>query len=1074
MPTAEEAAAANAAYRAANGYPVDPNNTRILSTPTGQAYLQQQQQQAAQQDAYLDQQKHERLFHGPAEPAPSAAFLAINAQYASSRNQVVSSGGSVYQGPVSNNINPYPTDTAAGIAWEVSKTGGATDTRLNRIAEQQVLATGGDPGFIRYASDIYVERPAYQREVLTSKIGQTFVNEAWAGVPIRLNLTRAEMAMGAGITPDNVGKYYKYNSETFMLGRLNPAVDTIGIDTGVHTKVGDFGGPILQGDGSYGGWRPQGSGRLVGGNMVAGIPTTETVTQDMGDMGMVKPFRAPGDSQPTYFTDVGYSIKNTIGLGMIYSLGESISPSTKSDINRFVSTAPILSSVFAGGNVFELKSDYERIASSTEKSIAPLTTEYSSKLGVYNKQLEEYNVAIDAYNKNPTASEYTRLSNMEIPLSLQKSSLDKLKNQIDFKLTPSNSAEQKYNAAAGALTGNINQSDLITYGIGKGISDIGTGYQNIIEQPSRKFLSGFGIVGEFGAGVISIPTQLTFMGQSALVGGETIIRNAQSLPGLATAGLAMQAKGTYEMATTKPAELAGTLVGMYVIGSVGGMAVERTVGIVRTRGQTYVPIEDIGYTARGRYPLNPVQSESQLARSFSEGRLYPAPRQMAEGGTVPYLHGEGGVPVARLPNAHPGESVMWTALESSSRARGIGVGEAYRLVTSGGSEVRGLYGAPIAESYFAKVGSAIPQMIGFKLPGTPTIYSTVVEGLESIPRGLRESLPRNSAGKITESGWEGVNRYIQTRSAEAPSGQGYMPMLKAEYEAIIPDNTVLEVTGRNYYTKLGGFGESHFMGTRVPIIEQRSIGFEPGLLQTTTPAKNLGESYTPRPIINLMSSAPSITASSSVITLSGRGTSSADLSTASSSNIVSSIITPKENTGYQSRSNSYSKQLSGDFGSSKNALSSSISPILYSGAISYKASVISQISGLTSITPYQSTILPPIKSGYQPPTSPPPYIPPYTPPVYTPGRTPPITPNTPTPQVPPIIPLIPGLPLLPSGGSSSPFGRKRRYNFMEVFNMGLDIGGPIMTAPRGMKPPRVKRSSLPGGRQKIKVSKKKR
>jgi hypothetical protein len=73
----------------------------------------------------------------------------------------------------------------------------------------------------------------------------------------------------------------------------------------------------------------------------------------------------------------------------------------------------------------------------------------------------------------------------------------------------------------------------------------------------------------------------------------------------------------------------------------------------------------------------------------------------------------------------------------------------------------------------------------------------------------------------------------------------------------------------------------------------------------------------------------------------------------------------------------------------------------------------------------------------------------------------------------PII-LIPGLPLLPSGGSSSPFGRKRRYNFMEVFNMGLDMSGPIMTAPRGMKPPRVKRSSLPGGRQKVKVSKKKR
>jgi hypothetical protein len=45
---------------------------------------------------------------------------------------------------------------------------------------------------------------------------------------------------------------------------------------------------------------------------------------------------------------------------------------------------------------------------------------------------------------------------------------------------------------------------------------------------------------------------------------------------------------------------------------------------------------------------------------------------------------------------------------------------------------------------------------------------------------------------------------------------------------------------------------------------------------------------------------------------------------------------------------------------------------------------------------------------------------------------------------------------------------------MEVFNMGLDMSGPIMTAPRGMKPPRVKRSSLPGGKQKVKVSRKRK
>ena len=318
MPTAEEAAAANAAYRAANGYPVDPMNTAILSTPTGQAYLQNQQMQAANNDAWLDQQKHNAAFHGPAEPGPSAAFLAINAQYQQQRGNIVGSSPTYQQsGYTPTQPNPYNPDTAAGIAWEVAKTGGATDSRLNAIAERQVLASGGDPGFIRYASDIYVERPAYQQEILTSKLGQVFVNEAWAGVPIRMNLTKAEMAMGAGITPGNIGNYYKYNQDTFMLGKLDPSKDVIGIDPGVHTRFGDFGGPILDGK-SYGGWTGnqipiQIPGRLVGGNMVAGVGTTvvgdtpQNVEVLMAGGALPKPFRS-GDSGGDTPTNMGFSI----------------------------------------------------------------------------------------------------------------------------------------------------------------------------------------------------------------------------------------------------------------------------------------------------------------------------------------------------------------------------------------------------------------------------------------------------------------------------------------------------------------------------------------------------------------------------------------------------------------------------------------------------------------------------------------------------------------------------------------------------------------------------------------------
>lgn len=198
--------------------------------------------------------------------APSPAYQALQDQYAASRNRVVGSQGVMYQGGVTPQ-NPYPEDTAAGIAWRVARTGGASDIKLNAIAEQQVLRAGGSPSFIRYATDIYVERPRYETEILTAKTGQRIVNQAWEGVPIRLNLTRAEMAAGGGITEQNAGKYRKYNPETYMLDRISPENTTIGVDPGVHTRFGDFGGPILQNDGSYGGWVP--GGRLRGGKTVA-------------------------------------------------------------------------------------------------------------------------------------------------------------------------------------------------------------------------------------------------------------------------------------------------------------------------------------------------------------------------------------------------------------------------------------------------------------------------------------------------------------------------------------------------------------------------------------------------------------------------------------------------------------------------------------------------------------------------------------------------------------------------------------------------------------------------------------
>jgi len=264
--TAEQAAMLNAAYRA-NQLPVIPQ----YGAGGG---ITREQYEDAQNEAI----KHQIAFSQPRNDVRqlSGEAARISQEYAASRNRVVTGGGVSYQGPAQQ-YNPYGDGNAAAIAWEVGRTGGATDYQMNLIAEREVVAAGGDPGFIRYATDIYQERPQFEREILTTREGQQFENKEWYGVPIRLNLTKAEMAAGGGITDKNFGKYLRYDTGTYQLNRLEAQTAQFGIDTGVHKARGDFGGPWLK-DGAYGGWR-SGGGRIVGGKTVASVATYGNLEQ---------------------------------------------------------------------------------------------------------------------------------------------------------------------------------------------------------------------------------------------------------------------------------------------------------------------------------------------------------------------------------------------------------------------------------------------------------------------------------------------------------------------------------------------------------------------------------------------------------------------------------------------------------------------------------------------------------------------------------------------------------------------------------------------------------------------------
>jgi hypothetical protein len=298
--TAEQAAMLNAAYRA-NQLPVLPQ----YGTGSG---ITREQYEDAQNEAI----KHQIAFSQPRNDVRqlSGEAARISQEYAASRNRVVTGGGVSYQGPAQQ-YNPYGDGNAAAIAWEVGRTGGATDYQMNLIAEREVVAAGGDPGFIRYATDIYQERPQFEREILTTREGQQFENKEWYGVPIRMNLTKAEMAAGGGITQDNYGKFLRYDTESYQLNRLSEPTTQFGIDTGVHKARGDFGGPWLK-DGAYGGWRSGGGGpgNIKGSTLVAregsltDIAASETTAKQPFVSARYKP-PASKEYEPSGFLGLG-------------------------------------------------------------------------------------------------------------------------------------------------------------------------------------------------------------------------------------------------------------------------------------------------------------------------------------------------------------------------------------------------------------------------------------------------------------------------------------------------------------------------------------------------------------------------------------------------------------------------------------------------------------------------------------------------------------------------------------------------------------------------------------------------
>ena len=243
-------------------------------------------------------------------------------------------------------------------------------------------------------------------------------------------------------------------------------------------------------------------------------------------------------------------------LKVPYNIGESVSPRVTSDIASSFSNmsaldtarvggvpAQILGNIYKGGVAFEAFADYEKISAASEKQASPLISQYESDLAKYNAEfknysvaktayeskLSEYNTALDAYNQNKTQEGYNKLTAMQRELEASKPvaayenlasmklNLESQQTGISSAMLPAEIAKQNYAKSASAIVGNVDQRTLLTYGVGKIIGDIGTGYKTNIETPIRAFVAPAGSVGEFISGVASVPTQMATIGQSSLV-----------------------------------------------------------------------------------------------------------------------------------------------------------------------------------------------------------------------------------------------------------------------------------------------------------------------------------------------------------------------------------------------------------------------------------------------------------------------------------------------------------------------------------------------------------------------------
>lgn len=243
--------------------------------------------------------------------------------------------------------------------------------------------------------------------------------------------------------------------------------------------------------------------------------------------------------QPTYFEDVQNAFKNTPLLGFFYEKG------TKGEApGWFISAAEFgknylsKSSIGEAGRIFALN-----------------VGEIPKSEGIVQKTYEDYiNRGLIVNNATTNQPEFTG--------NLQEYTL--LSNQIRQVETYKKEMQPK----AASITGNTDVNNLKTKPYGDWLMGVGEGYYKRVTEPYQNYTKNTGVLGSTATAIVDIPNMVVAGAGMSIMGGEILLHNPSAFPGLAMAGLAMQAKGIYD----KPIESTAQIVTTAALFSAAGEA----------------------------------------------------------------------------------------------------------------------------------------------------------------------------------------------------------------------------------------------------------------------------------------------------------------------------------------------------------------------------------------------------------------------------------------------------------------------------------------------------------------------